>query len=107
MAFLNALAGFGRHPSAHLLRRLVAGPLRFTDLLGGEGKTDEPALSASLRELDAAGLLKRRVDPGPPLRVLYELTPEGRELAPALASLAVWAERRPENADQRDSRAFG
>jgi DNA-binding HxlR family transcriptional regulator len=50
-------------------------------------------LSAGLRELDADGLVVRRVDPGPPLRVLYELTAAGIELGPALRALATWCER--------------
>jgi DNA-binding HxlR family transcriptional regulator len=47
-----------------------------------------------LRELDAEQYVVRRVDPGPPLRVLYELTERGASIAPALGTIAVWVRDR-------------
>ena len=51
----------------------------------------EETVSTALRELDGDGLVVRRVDSGPPLRVLYGLTPRGSELAPSLHVLSAWA----------------
>ena len=48
---------------------------------------------ARLRELEAAHVVKRRVVPGPPVRVDYELTPQGEELRLAIADVALWAEK--------------
>jgi len=94
MTFVSSVAAFGRHPNTGVLRSLVDGPRRFSELVEACRLTNEIDLGASVRELDAAGLLTRRVDPGPPLRVLYELTTAGRELAPALMALAAWADHR-------------
>ena len=48
-------------------------------------------LSDRLTELGEAGLLVRRVDEGPPLRVCYRLTEAGLALGPALEELRRWA----------------
>ena len=66
------------------------GPRRFSELLAELSTISEPAIGAGLRELDADKLVVRRVDPGPPLRVLYELTDAGIELGPALRALSAW-----------------
>jgi len=63
------------------------------DLLSSLGTLSESALGASLRELDNDGLIFRRVDPGPPLRVLYELTPLGTTLTASLRALREWGLR--------------
>jgi DNA-binding HxlR family transcriptional regulator len=91
--FIVALAKLARHPNAAVLCSLNAGPRRQNELLAEFGTLTESALGASLRELDADHLVGRRVDPGPPLRVLYELTPLGSALASALKALRDWASR--------------
>jgi DNA-binding HxlR family transcriptional regulator len=48
-------------------------------------------LSERLSELAAAGLVERKVAPGPPVGVSYELAPPGRALAPVLQQLIEWA----------------
>jgi DNA-binding HxlR family transcriptional regulator len=85
-----ALAKIATHPSALVLAALAGGALRMTELTAGVPTIDEGTLSDALRELDSAGLVARRVDPGPPLRVLYELTERGSKIAPALAILTTW-----------------
>jgi DNA-binding HxlR family transcriptional regulator len=91
--YVETLSSLGRHPNTGILRALVDGPRRFNELTADLATVPEPLLSAGLRELDADGLVVRRVDPGPPLRVLYELTAAGIELGPALRALATWCER--------------
>ena len=90
MPFLNDLAALGNNRNVGVLSCLGKGALRFGELLGHNFAAGEGQLNESLRELDRAGLVERRVDPGPPLRVLYALTPAGAELAPTLESLAAW-----------------
>lgn len=51
------------------------------------------SLSERLRELEAEGVVARRVIPETPVRVEYELTPKGRDLERALAEIGKWAER--------------
>lgn len=50
-------------------------------------------LSQRLRELEAEGLVERRVVPGAPVRVTYSLTAKGRDLDPALRELRAWGQR--------------
>jgi DNA-binding HxlR family transcriptional regulator len=91
--FVASLLALGRHPSARIMRELVAGPRRYNELLAALPEFAEPLIGAYLRDLDGDELVQRRVDPGPPLRVLYALTPLGQELAPSLGTIAGWAGR--------------
>ncbi len=89
--FLRDLAAIGRHRNVRIIIRLHETPLRFNEVVAGFPGAGEDGINNSLRELDTAGLITRRVEPGPPLRVLYALTSVGERLAPALESLAAWA----------------
>ncbi len=91
--FATALREVANHPDVRIMRELVAGPRRYNELLAALPEFAEPLVGANLRELDGDGLVVRRVDPGPPLRVLYELTPAGAELAPCLGAIEDWARR--------------
>ncbi|MFY9781765.1 MAG: helix-turn-helix domain-containing protein [Candidatus Baltobacteraceae bacterium] len=91
--FLNALRALGRHRNCAILRTLADGPRRFNDIVAAMPSIPELSLSAALRELDAEGLLSRHVVPGPPLRVMYQLTPDGLRLVPAALSLGELEER--------------
>ena len=82
-----------RRSTASLVLELARGPQRLAELQEKHPQLPEHLLSEVLRELSADGVVERRVDPGPPFRVVYELTAAGRELAPTLANLAAWAER--------------
>ena len=90
MSFLHDLSALGSNPNVRVLKLLRAGSLGFSDLLSDASVETESALGDSLRELDRAGLVTRRVEAGPPLRVFYALTPAGARLAPALEALAAW-----------------
>jgi DNA-binding HxlR family transcriptional regulator len=50
-------------------------------------------LSERMKELEARGVVERRVQDGPPVRVEYTLTSMGRELEPALMQLKAWAQQ--------------
>ncbi len=89
--FVAALIDLGRHHNAAILRELSSGSRRYNELLITLAHIPEPLIGAGLRELDGDGLVRRRVDPGPPLRVLYELTERGIDLAPSLGAIEVWA----------------
>jgi len=90
---MTALLALTRNPSLRIMLQLVAAPRRYNELLDALPECTEPAVGAYLRELDSDGLAQRRVDPGPPLRVLYELTPLGLEIAPSLGAIESWASR--------------
>ncbi len=88
--FSDLLAKLAAYPSSLILAALEPGALRMSEFTENDPRLDEETLATALRDLDAAGLVARRVDPGPPLRVLYQLTERGEKLAPALGILTKW-----------------
>ncbi|GAC1306994.1 MAG: hypothetical protein NVS2B3_00630 [Vulcanimicrobiaceae bacterium] len=92
-SFVTALLELGHHPNMRIVRELVDGPRRYNEILQAIPDLAEPLVGTNLRELDGAGLVARRVDPGPPLRVLYELTALGRELAPSFVAIEAFTRR--------------
>jgi DNA-binding HxlR family transcriptional regulator len=67
------------------------GPLRFSEIAQSVPELSDRLLSERMKELEARGLVARNVEPGPPVRVTYELTAMGHELQPALDELRSWA----------------
>jgi DNA-binding HxlR family transcriptional regulator len=67
------------------------GPLRFSEIAQAVPELSDRLLSERMKELEARGLVARHVEPGPPVRVTYELTAMGHELQPALEELRSWA----------------
>ena len=81
----------GRWKVLILLRLLEESPINWAALLGALGGVSPKMLTQQLRELENDGLVRREeVDPRPPKTVCYHLTALGRELEPALSSLAAW-----------------
>ena len=83
----------GRRWTGAILRVLMNGPQRFNALMAHVPGISDRLLSERLRELESAGLVKRTVCPGPPISAVYELTPSGSDLEPALTTLGKWADR--------------
>jgi DNA-binding HxlR family transcriptional regulator len=83
----------GRRWTGAILRVLMDGPLRFSEVSQSVPELSDRLLSERMKELEARGIVERTVYPGPPLRVEYELSKMGRELEPALSELARWARR--------------
>ncbi len=78
-----------------VVRELILGPKRFTDLRAGLPNLTADVLSQRLRDLENAGILTRaRLDPPAAARV-YELTDRGQALEPVLLALAGWGSRAP------------
>jgi DNA-binding HxlR family transcriptional regulator len=71
-----------------ILRDLLAGPRRYTDLRNELEGIPSDLLTSRLRQLEGAGVIERRRLPAPAASTVYELTELGRELEPALLSLA-------------------
>lgn len=76
-----------------IIRDLLAGPRRFTDLLHSLGRISPKTLSERLREMEARGVVVRRPYPEVPPRVEYELTDRGRSLAGILQAMAEWGKQ--------------
>jgi DNA-binding HxlR family transcriptional regulator len=72
---------------------LDGGPMRFSEVSHAVPQLSDRLLSERMKELEARGVVSRHVDPGPPVRVLYELTDMGLSLEPALQELKSWARR--------------
>lgn len=91
----HALDLVGERWAMHVLRELMLGPKRYTDL-----QADLPGISTNmlrdrLRELEESGLLvRRKLDP-PAASWVYELTPYGADLEPVITVLGRWAARHP------------
>ena len=91
--FHSAIELIGKRWSGAILLVLMEGPQRFAELPRAVPGLSDRLLSQRLRELEDAGLVERRVEPGQPVRVTYELTSKGSELRPALDGLQDWAQR--------------
>jgi DNA-binding HxlR family transcriptional regulator len=88
----RAVELIGRRWTGAIIEILIqSGSLRFSQIASAVTDLSDRMLSDRLKELEAWGLVKRTVHPGPPVRVEYALTRKGRELAPALAELKQWA----------------
>ncbi|HWF53652.1 MAG TPA: helix-turn-helix domain-containing protein [Solirubrobacteraceae bacterium] len=83
----------GRRWTGAILRVLMDGPLRFSEIAQAVPELSDRLLSERMKELESRGIVERTVIPGPPLRVEYSLSRMGRELEPALAEIQRWARR--------------
>jgi DNA-binding HxlR family transcriptional regulator len=83
----------GKRWTGAILRVLMDGPLRFSEVAQAVPELSDRLLSERMKELEGRGMVERTVIPGPPLRVEYSLSKMGRELEPALFELQRWASR--------------
>lgn len=83
----------GRRWTGAILRVLMDGPLRFSEISQAVPELSDRLLSERMKELERRGIVERTVRPGPPIRVEYSLSRMGRELEPALSELQRWANR--------------
>ena len=74
-----------------VVRELLLGPKRFTDLRTGIPDISPNVLGQRLRELEESGIVTRRKLAPPAAVQVYELTEWGRELEPAVLALGRWA----------------
>ena len=78
-----------------IVRELLLGPKRFTDLRSGLPSVSPDVLAQRLRELDESGVVQRRKLPPPAASQVYELTEWGFELEPVVLALGRWGARAP------------
>ena len=83
----------GRRWTGAILRVLMDGPLRFSEIAQSVPELSDRLLSERMKELERRGMVRRRVISGPPLRVEYSLSEMGCALEPALSELERWANR--------------
>jgi DNA-binding HxlR family transcriptional regulator len=89
----RALELVGERWSLLVIRDLILGPKRFTDLRRGLPRIPTNILATRLKELEEAAIVQRRILPRPATSVVYELTPYGQELKQILLALGVWGAR--------------
>jgi DNA-binding HxlR family transcriptional regulator len=89
----RALELVGERWALLVVRDLLLGPKRFTDLRRGLPRIPTNVLAARLKELEQAAVVQRRVLPRPAASVVYELTPYGQELKHILLRLGAWGAR--------------
>jgi DNA-binding HxlR family transcriptional regulator/putative sterol carrier protein len=77
-----------------IVRELLPGPRRFTDLIDGLPGISRNLLTERLRALERDGVIARQELPPPAARQVYELTDDGRDLADAMTGLIAWGARR-------------
>jgi DNA-binding HxlR family transcriptional regulator/putative sterol carrier protein len=94
-AAAHALDLVGERWALLVVRELLLGPKRFTDLRAGIPKASPNVLAQRLRELERAGVVRRRKLPPPAASRVYELTEWGLELEPVVISLGRWGARSP------------
>jgi DNA-binding HxlR family transcriptional regulator/putative sterol carrier protein len=94
-AIAHGLDLIGERWALLVVRELILGPKRYTDLRRGLPNASPNVLSERLRELERAGVVRRRKLPPPAGSRVYELTDWGRELEEIVMSLGHWAARSP------------
>lgn len=93
--FAYALDVVGERWALLVVRELLLGPKRFTDLRAGLPHASSNILSERLRDLEHGGVIQRRKLPPPAASTVYELTEWGRELEPVVTKLGAWGARSP------------
>lgn len=90
--FHHAVEIVGKRWTGAIIRALLAGKTRFSEITGTVPGLSDRLLSERLQELEAEGIVERRVVPEKPVRVEYHLTEKGDALATAVSALSHWAE---------------
>lgn len=104
----HALELVGERWALVLVSDLLRGPKRFSELQRGQPRIPSNVLSARLKELEEAGVVRRRALPRPAAGVGYELTEYGRELEDVVLRLGLWGaksmpEPRPDDVATTDT----
>lgn len=106
-ALARALDRVGERWTLLIVRELLVGPRRYSDLHEALPGIATNLLASRLQQLDADGLVRRRTLPPPSASQVYELTEAGAELAEAVHALVRWGgrwmgDRQPEDAFRVD-----
>ena len=87
----RAVELIGKRWSGAILLVLMDGPLHFSEIRDLVPEISDRLLSERLKELEAEGIVERRVLDGAPVRVEYSLTQKGSALEPVVRSIKSWA----------------
>ena len=87
----QAIELIGKRWSGAILLVLMDGPLHFSEIRALVPDISDRLLSERLKELEAEGIVERRVIDGTPVRVEYSLTEKGSALEPVVRLIKAWA----------------
>ncbi len=87
----HAVELIGRRWTGAIVRILLGGTTRFSDIAAAIPGLSDRLLSERLKELEAEGIVTRTVIPEIPVRIEYRLTPKGRALGDVVDAISAWA----------------
>jgi DNA-binding HxlR family transcriptional regulator len=88
----RAMEILGGRWTNEIVRALLSGATRFSEITAAIPGLSDRLLSERLKSLEADGVLTRTVVPDKPVRVAYQLTEKGGDLATVVQALATWAQ---------------
>jgi DNA-binding HxlR family transcriptional regulator len=91
--FHTALELIGARWSGAVLQVIFKGAHRYAEIKAAIPGVNDTMLARRLRELEAAGLIERRVIDTSPVKVEYHLTVKGGELRPVIDELVIWSHK--------------
>lgn len=90
-AYHRAIEIVGRRWNGEIIRALLAGKTRFSEITAVVPGLSDRLLAERLRDLEGEGIVTRTVLPETPVRVHYALTSKGKALASVVDALSEWA----------------
>lgn len=90
-AYTQAIEIVGRRWTGAIIRSMLSGATRFSEILAAVPGLSDRLLSERLKELENEGIVERKVTPSTPVRIEYSLTDKGRDLAAVVRAVADWA----------------
>ncbi len=91
-SYTEAIEIIGRRWTGAIVRSMLSGAGRFSEILAAVPGLSDRLLSERLKELEQEGILERSVVPSTPVRIEYSLTAKGKGLASVVHAVAQWAE---------------
>ena len=88
----HAVELIGRRWTGAILRAMLVGVERFSDLAAAIPGVSDRMLSERLKELEMEGIVVRRVTPETPVRIEYRLTDKGRALEAVVKAVSAWSD---------------
>jgi len=91
--FENAFELLGKRWTGLIIRTLMSGQKRFSDIAEAIPNMSARMLTERFKELEKEGIITRKVYPEIPVRIEYELSEKGKELEATMDEIQKWAEK--------------
>jgi DNA-binding HxlR family transcriptional regulator len=88
----QAVELIGRRWTGAILRAMLSGSTRFSDITASIPSLSDRLLSERLKELEQHGIVTRTVIPNTPVRIEYRLTEKGQALSNVVEAISEWGE---------------